>query len=284
MFTKEKINEIILATFVADSYGLGSHWVYDEKQLQELDVDWDALNAPCALWHKGKVAGDFTHVGDQAYWLREFLKDKNSFNAQEYLKYWQENMVSYDGYIDGASRETLANIQAGNPVGSGSHDFSVIGRIASLLLVSKDENQWIQNVEDFVKLSHNNEQVLEAAHFFATLLFRVRSGENIEEAMGSLKDQYSDFVQKNVENGMASKDKDTFLAIREFGPACSIDEGFSGIVHLLCKYPHDLKELFIQNAKAGGDTSSRAMAATMILTANSSSKKIPERWFKINKR
>lgn len=283
MFSKEKINEIIKATLVADSYSLGAHWIYDEQQLHDVDINWETLNMPKALWHKGKVAGDFTHIGDQAYFLWQFLKNRSDFNALEYLDFWEDKMRSYEGYIDGATRETLINIEKGEHIGSGSHDFSVIGRIAPLLLVSGDEAIFVQNVQDFVKLSHNTPKVIEAATFFAKLLFRAIDAKNIEKEMLRLKDEFSPYVIKSVEDGVASKQSDTFKTIREFGPACGIDEGFSGIIHLLSKYPHDLKNLLIQNAKAGGDSASRGMVASMLVTAYDSSEGIPKDWFKINK-
>ena len=76
MFDQKKIKELILTSLVTDAYCLGSHWVYDEKQLQENNLDWNELNNPLSVWHKGKSAGEFTHYGDQTYWLYEFVKDK----------------------------------------------------------------------------------------------------------------------------------------------------------------------------------------------------------------
>ena len=282
MFNKEKSNEIITSTLTADSYSLGAHWVYDETQLQELPVNWDALNAPQAMWHKGKTAGDFTHIGDQLHWLNQFAQDKQNFDSSAYLKYWQEKMSTYDGYIDGATRNTLANIEAGNEIGSDSDDFSVIGRISPLLLVSKDEEEFVKNVQTFVKLSHNTQDVVDTATFFARLLFKVNGGKNIEEVITSLKDDFGSFVSQGIEKAIASKGKNTFDSIRNFGPACGVNEGLPGIVHLLLTYPNDLKELLVQNAKAGGDTSSRSMVAVMIIVANSSSEGIPKEWFDLN--
>ena len=282
MFNKEKSNEIITAVLAADSYSLGAHWVYDETQLKKLPINWETLNAPQAMWHKGKKAGDFTHIGDQLHWLNVFVQDKQTFDASLYLKYWQEKMGTYDGYIDGATRNTLANIEAGNSIGSDSDDFSVIGRISPLLLVSKNEEEFVTNVQTFVKLSHNSENVIDTATFFARLLFRVNDGQNIEEQINALKNDFGSFVSQGVEKGIASKGKSTFDTIRNFGPACGVNEGLPGIIHLLLTYPNDLKELLTQNAKAGGDTSSRSMVATMIMVANSSSDSIPKEWFEVN--
>jgi len=282
MFTKEKIDEIITAVKVADSYSLGAHWVYDETQLKELPINWERLNAPQAMWHKGKKAGNFTHIGDQLLWLNEYIQDKSSFESLKYLTFWQEKMATYDGYIDGATRNTLVNIEAGKNIGSDSDDFSVIGRISPLLLVSQNEDEFVSNVEKFVKLSHNSSNVIESAIFFARLLFRVKEGKNIEQEISFLKNAFNSFIVDGTDKGIASKKEKTFGTIRRFGPACGIDEGFSGIIHLLVKYPNDLKELLVSNAKAGGDTSSRAMVATMIFVANQSSEDLPQEWFAIN--
>jgi ADP-ribosylglycohydrolase len=279
MFNTEEIDKIISAILVADAYSLGAHWIYDENQLKSLPIDWDGLNAPQAMWHKGKTAGDFTHIGDQAYWLKEYVSEQKSFNSKGYLDFWKDKMDSYEGYIDGATRETLENIKNGDMIGSDSHDFSVVGRIAPLLYVSKNKEDFLKNVQELVKLSHNNKQVLECADFFAKLMLRVKEGKNIEEEMLHLSDDFSAFISDGVQKGISSKKEDSFKAIRDFGPACGVEDCFSGVVHLLAKYSNDLRTLLIQNAKAGGDSSSRAMTATMIISANRQITELPKSWY-----
>ena len=154
---EDKIKDLVLTSLVTDAYCLGTHWIYDENQLINNDIRWEELNKPLAIWHKGKSAGDFTHYGDQTYWLYEFLKDKDSFDENEYLKFWFEKMKTYTGYIDGASRDTILNIENSvTPSGSNSHDLSIVGRIVPLLKVSKTKEEFLQNVEKFVKLTHNS--------------------------------------------------------------------------------------------------------------------------------
>jgi ADP-ribosylglycohydrolase len=278
---EEKIKDLILATLVADSYCLGTHWIYDEEQLVNNSIDWNGLNAPLALWHKGKSAGDFTHYGDQTYWLYEFLKDKNDFDENEYKLHWFEKMKTYTGYMDGATRTSILNIENNIvPSGSNSTDLSIIGRIIPLLKVSKTKEEFILNVEKFVKITHNSKKALETAHFFANLLLLVLEKNNIEKSIIELKESYDSSIQNMVEKGLNSKDLDTFETIRNFGPACDIDGGFSGVIHLLCKY-ENLKDMLIPNSKAGGDTSARAMIASAILFANKEISEIPENWLNL---
>lgn len=281
MFDRKKIKQLILTSLVADSYSLGAHWIYDEKQLKDNNLNWEELNAPIAIWHKGKVAGEFTHYGDQTFWLYEFLKDKESFDEDGYLKFWKDKVTSYNGYIDGATRETLENISNNvTPSGSSSTDLSIVGRITPLLLVSKSKEEFISNVEKFVKLTHNSQKAITASKFFAKLLVECLSGKDIQKTLLNLKEQSDTHIQGLITRGIESKDEDTFNTIRNFGPACDVEEGFSGIIHLLSKYTN-LKEMLIDNAKAGGDSSARAMISSVILMTNQSSNQIPKTWLAI---
>ena len=281
MFDRKKIKQLILTSLISDSYSLGAHWVYDEKQLTNSDINWEELNNPLSVWHKGKLAGDFTHYGDQTYWLYKFLEDKESFDENEYLKYWQVKIASYGGYIDGATRQTLENIKNNIILsGSDSSDLSIIGRITPLLLVSKTKEEFLENVEKFVKLTHNSNKAISASRFFANLLLETLEGNDLNESLEKLKAQSDTHIQALISRGVASKNEDTFQTIREFGPACDIEEGFSGIVHLLSKYTN-LKDMLINNAKAGGDSSARAMIAAAILMSNQSISQIPQNWLAI---
>ena len=278
---ENKIKDLVLATLVTDAYCLGTHWIYDETQLVENDIIWDELNNPLAIWHKGKSAGDFTHYGDQSYWLYEFLKDKNSFDEKEYLNFWFNKMKTYTGYIDGASRDTILNIENNvTPSGSSSHDLSIVGRIVPLLKVSKTKEEFLQNVEKFVKLTHNNKEAIQSADFFANLLLMVLEKNDIEKSILHLKSSYDAHFQDMIQKGFDSKASDTFETIRTFGPACDINGGFSGVIHLLCKYDN-LKDMLISNSKVGGDTSARAMIASAILFANKDISEIPKNWLNL---
>ena len=277
-----RVKDLVLATLVADSYCLGSHWIYDETQLKDLKIDWENLSKACAIWHKDTNPGDFTHYGDQAFYLYKFLQNKESFDINDYVKYWQEKMSIYNGYIDGATRDTMLNLESGQevPCGSESHDLSIIGQITPLLLVSSTKEEFLKNVELFVKTTHNNTTVVEGANFFATVLLEVLEGADIMDSIVNTKEKYSRTIQTWVQEGVASKEEDSFDAIRRFGPACGIEDGFAGVIHILEKYSN-FKEAMINNAKAGGDNSARGMIIAMLLVARYGAAKIPPAWTSI---
>ncbi len=256
----------IMGAFLADAYSLGAHWIYDEDQLKKLDCDWNALNAPAAMWHKGKKAGDFTHYGDHMLWLLEYIKEHNGFDVDGYAAFWCLKMQSYTGYVDGSSRDTLEHLNAGKSPCEGveNHDLSICGRIAPLLLVSDSCEVFVQHAQSFAKLTHNDPVVLEAVHFFASLIYRLSEGAELIDSMQTLAVNYTPKLQEWVRSGIASKDKSSFEVIRAFGPACGVDGGFAGTIHLLSKY-NTLDSMMKANAQAGGDSSARGMIAGMLI-------------------
>jgi len=267
----QQIKTSILSAFVCDSYSLGSHWVYDEEQLKNLTIDWEQLNAPQSLWHKAKESGDFTHYGDQTLFLLEFLKENEHFNKEDYYKFWKEKMSNYSGYVDGSSRKALENI------GATSHDLSICGRIAPLLLYSDSKEEFMKNVAAFVSITHNSTLALNASAFFAELLWLSLDNEDILSLINELKPKYKELT-KWIDEAIQNRNKNSFQTIREFGPACGIDGGFAGVIYLLLQ-DKDFKSIMIENAKAGGDSSARGMVVAMILGLRKDVS-IPKTWIK----
>ena len=251
------IHNSILASLSADAYLLGSHWVYDEEQLNNLPIDWESLNPPQAMWHKGKSAGDFTHYGDQTFFLLEFMKENKKFDKKDFYTFWSKKMSSYEGYIDGATRNALENI------GSANNDLSICGRITPLLLNTQTKEKFLHDVSELVSITHNSELAKTATRFFAELLWDTKENQDIQNNIQNLKHNYPTLLEW-IDDGVNSKDKETFSVIREFGPACGIDGGFAGAIHLL-SLDDDFKTIMQKNAKAGGDSSARGMVVAMIL-------------------
>ncbi len=263
---RQRVTDAIRAAFIADAYCLGAHWIYDGKELSALDMDWGELNAPQAHWHKGKVKGDFTHYGDHGRWLYEFIRDSRTFHLPAWRDYWFAKMQHYTGYVDASSRETV-EVLSSNPealTGSSSQDLSIIGRIAPLLLVSDSLTGFQQHVQEFVALTHNSRRVLKAAEWFAGLLHAIVEGKAVREALSEAS--IDPDLKPAFDAAMASAGEDSFRTIRAFGPACGIDGGFEGTIHLLVSYD-TFRDAMVANARAGGDSAARGMVTGMLLGA-----------------
>jgi len=271
--------DLIIGTLAVDAFTLGAHWIYSPEDISKADLDWKGLNKPLAQWHGDKQKGDFTHYGDQIVCLYEYIKANNEYDATNYMSAWKTFMSTYTGYKDGATNDTLANLESNQsvPCGSSSHDMSIIGRIAPLLLVSSDEKTFLNNVKLFVQSTHNNEEVVEAADFFAKVLWSVNNGSSIKDAITSVNQGYSSRLQGYVKAGLEST-KETIEAINDFGPACPTNGGVQGTIYLLNNYENDFENCIIANVKAGGDSSARGMIIGMLMTAAYGKSIIPANW------
>jgi len=280
---EEKSKELYLAVLAADSYSLGTHWIYDTNELQALDIDWEKLNPPHTPWHQGKTKGDFTHYGDQLLILNNFIKDKKSFDIRAYMSFWRESMKNFKGYLDGATKETLLNLDKNIqvPCGSTSHDMSVVGKITPLLPLSNSREEFLQNSVTLAKATHNDKDVLEVTDFFAKVLLDVLEGTSIKKSIQNHKENSSKEMHTLINRAIASSDQNTLQAIATFGPACPTLSAFPSTIHLLFKYDN-LKEALIANSKAGGDSSARAMVVAYLFTAQESLSSIPDDWLKFN--
>ena len=265
----EKIKNVILATFVADAYALGPHWIYDEIKLQNLPINWSDLNDPQVIWHKGKERGDLTHYGDQLFYLLEYIARDQEFDVENYYRFWSEYMSDYDGYIDAATRNALKKR------GSESNDLSICSRIAPLLFVSNTREAFLENVQKFVSITHNTPLAIEASLFFAELLWDSLENPNISENIDALKENYPK-LRNWINEGVESQYENTVTTLKKFGTACGINDGFAGVIHLLMS-KGNFQTVLQRNNKAGGDSAARGKAYAMIM-ATKDDFTLPKEW------
>lgn len=123
-------SNLLRAAFLADSLGLGSHWVYDQAALaQRYPQGTLTLDDPQSSYHPNRRRGQFTHFGDQMLLLLRALASTQNWSLSHFAEVWQTAMSSYDGYLDGATKETLKKMAQGAPhPGSSSNDLSGAAR------------------------------------------------------------------------------------------------------------------------------------------------------------
>ena len=276
---------MVLASFIGDALSLGPHWIYNTEKLKALfGRVGDYITPPKGSYHAGKEAGDFTHYGDQTLVLLESLAANGGFDAEDFSKRWRELFESYDGYIDGATRETLKNLASGSEplkAGSSSNDLAGASRIAPIVYAYKDnEDAMVYAVRTQTRMTHNHPDVIDAAEFFARVTKKVLGGESPTAAIIEIaKERFKDSpIFGWVEKGLASLETPSEEAIRRFGQSCHIPEAFPSVIHLIGKYEENLKEALIKNVMAGGDSAARGMLVGMVLGAYRGMESLPVKW------
>jgi len=280
---KSSVYGAIYGALVADAFSLGGHWVYESDEIKEKFPKLDGFYDPMTQYHGKKKAGEFTHYGDQCMWLLESVSLEKEFSFASFSSRWKEYMQDYEGYIDGASQTTLANLKAGKSAleaGSSSHDLSVVGRIAPLALLYCNEQKEFEDAAVLqAKMTHNSPNVIDAARFFSQLLYLILQGYSPKNSILAMLDESDDETLKTwMKTALASTEHDTVEAIKSCGQSCNVNGACPSSLHLILKYENDYAEAMRQNVYAGGDSAARGMVAGMILGAHNGLSKIPQQW------
>lgn len=283
---RDKIKAAVLAAFAADALCLGVHWIYDPDRIRSRYGRVDRFHAPDKdSYHKRRKKGEFTHYGDQMLVLLESIAASGRFSATDFSEKWQHLFESYDGYVDGASRTTLANYKnkiSFESAGSGSNDFAGASRMAPLALVYGDDaDGFEQAAREQTRITHNAQLPMDAAGFFARVCYLVLHGKSPAQAIKevvAMEPYRSSPLSALVEAGLQSSGLETQSAIEGFGPACDAGQALPGVIHLITRYENNLKKALVECAMAGGDSSARGIMTGMVLGAFLGMAAIPSRW------
>ncbi len=281
----DKAASMVLASFTADSLALGAHWIYDTNEITNQFGLVDKLIAPLPTsYHQHKQQGDFTHYGDQAFTLLTSLSQHNGFDLQAFSTLWQQLFADYNGYIDTATKTTLANLQKnGVPesCGSSSTDLGGAARIAPLVFwYQNDQEHLVEAATQQTSMTHNHPATISGAVFIARSAYNILHGLSPVAAMEeALNEGVNDLdLDNRIRSALDTQGKETEKVIKDFGQACTIASALPGAVHLVVKYENDLQAALIANVMAGGDSAARGLTAGMLLGAYLGSQAIPNEW------
>jgi ADP-ribosylglycohydrolase len=282
---KEKIKAMVLASFAADALSLGVHWIYNTRVIDKKYGRVEHFLKPAyPTYHPNKDKGEFTHYGDQTMVLLESVAECGGFKLPDFSVRWQKLFENYEGYIDAATKATLANIAAGKSAldcGSGSDDLAGAGRIAPLIYVyHTDPEALIESAKAQTAFTHNNPQVIECALFFSAVALKVLKGATPKAAILQVKEEqlFKAPIPKWTAKGLESVDQESRQAILNFGQMCETAAAFPGVIHLIAKYENDLRTALVENIMAGGDSAGRGLLVGLVLGAHLGIDAIPQNW------
>jgi ADP-ribosylglycohydrolase len=131
-------------------------------------------------------------------------------------------------------------------------------------------------------LTHNNPATLAGAEFIAKVAFEMLRGANPDAAMEqALEEGVADIdLDIRLRSALDSGVKESRTVIRQFGQMCGVAAALPGAVHLVLRYPDDLRTALIENVMAGGDSAARGLVVGMLLGARLGEEAIPESWLR----
>lgn len=254
------------AALVADALSLGSHWVYDQGKLARLYPDGiTKLTDPASSYHPNRKAGQLTHFGDQMVLLKGSLEN-GSYDESRWRTTWVEGMTGYDGYLDGATKDTLAN-DGHEP--SSSNDLSGASRLAPILDLDLPPADKISAARSQTTLTHGDPEVADSAEFFVRAVLASEEGATFAEAFQKAAAEGSYHQLKpagHLESALAAGSD--YLAVgTAMGLTCHTPEAFPLSLYLALRDGATFSSAITENALAGGDTSARAMLIALLFEA-----------------
>ena len=280
-----KAKGMLLASFVADSLALGPHWIYDTDTIDQNFGRVEHLAQPGPQsFHSTKSKGEFTHYGDQMLILMSSVATHADFDLEWFYRTWRTTMEDYTGYLDHATKDTLANIAAGKnaaEAGSTSSDLGGASRIAPLVYLYRENTpKLVSSVREQTAMTHNHPAVVQSAAYFALVAASVLQGSKPVNAVTDIAKEMplDSELQSALKAGLESSDLETRQAIKKFGQMCDVKAAFPSVIHLISKYEDDLSRGLIENVMAGGDSAARGMLAGLILGAHHGPTIIPRDW------
>lgn len=279
-------SDILLGSLIGDALALGPHWIYNQREIHEKLGRVITYQPPLAIYHAGKVAGDFTHYGDQTLVLLRTIAETGGFDQAKFASAWKafwENPVTIS-YRDGATKATLAHLRSTACPASTSDDIAGAARIGPLFLLDwESDDALLDAVRSQTAFTHGDPAVIDAAEFFTSVTLAVQRGKTIKAAL--LKTQDSGIWQalpdEWLENALESAafDETDAAALHRHGLSCRTDDAFPGICHLLLRHPEDPATALIENANAGGDSAARGMILGLVYGARFPVSTWPADWF-----
>ncbi len=289
----ERKKAMLLGSFLGDAFVLGAHWIYNVKVIEARFGQYDEPHEPLpGGWHTGKHLGDYTHYGDQALLLFDYLKEwRGRYTDDGFRVEWRRHMNSYGGYMDMATKNSLEAFEKGELAGSQSDELGGAARIAPVLYWIEEPAKALEAAISQSRLTHNSEPSLLATELFARMTLRMLEGEEtsvselLSACLGDMRQagQETALLDGYLTAAEATAGKSAADIAEALGQSCHAHHAIPVIFALLLTST-DYRTVMSLNARIGGDSATRGMIIGAILGARNGVENLPQNWIAVVKR
>lgn len=269
MKRQEKIEAALLGAYVADAAALGFHWLYDAGRIAELADGAPAFREPDArdfdgfkgvFVHPGKRAGDLSQYGAQ---LRVAVQSMLATDGEFDVTDFQDRFAAtfgpgglWAGYIDKATKGTLANIAADRRDPSGIDDDQVPA-IARLPAVMAAKAVSAEEIDRVIAITSVNGTAAAWGPVASDLLKAAYDGMSPREAAMAVATKTGGDIGQALLGAVRSGEADTAVFAGTVGRACPLPQSMP-VIFQICARARTYKDAIERNIFAGGDNCGRA--------------------------
>jgi ADP-ribosyl-[dinitrogen reductase] hydrolase len=231
-------------------------------------------------YHQFLKAGENTLNFQLANELVRMAEEAGGYDPDAWLARYIDFMLTpgkhRDTYVEEYHRGFFTRYAAGKPPRKCAIQDEHIGGLAQVpalcfALRQADLPELRGAVKEHVGLTHAHPNVLRAADTLARLLFRLREGLPLREA---IRLEAGDWISGTKAESWRSQ-PDTHVIGQRFSPACYIAESMPASLYLAWKYHDDFDAAITANAMVGGDNCHRGAVVGSLLGAVHG---VPARW------
>ena len=267
--SRDRIAPALIGAYVADAAALGFHWLYDPDRIAELAAGNPAFRPPDPVdfegfkgvfVHPGKVSGDLSQYGAQ---LRVAVQSMVATGSKFDIGDFQDRFAnvfgpggSWNGYIDKATRWTLANLADDERDPSGGPDDQVpaIARFPAVMAVGDVS---VEQIDRILKITSATPLTEAWGPSVAALLRASYEGLSPREAAIRGSREIDGPVGAALVDAVESPESDSVVYAGDVGRACTLSQAIPVIFHI-CARAESYREAIERNILAGGDNCGRA--------------------------
>ena len=290
----DRISGAVWGQFVGDAFCLGSHWIYDLKELQSrFPGGPHGFEEPAAgHYHAGKKAGELTHYGDAALLLLRSMMERNRFDAADFGARFvgMIECPGYVGYRDHAAKGTVANYRAFRELhpdaaysfqdGADDDQPATISRLAPLSARYHGTGDYLAQVERLTRVCQNNERAVDYVTGHALVLRELFNGTGLGDSFAAAAEQLpaNSEAAAGISQARAQAALPVLEATLKFGQSCPLPSSFPAATHCALQHEADFAAALRATAAAGGDNAARAAMIGAWLGAAHGIGAIPVAW------
>ena len=264
-----RIEAALIGAYVADAAALGFHWLYDPGRLAQLAGNDAAFREPDAsdfegykgvFVHPTKRAGDLSQYGHQLrVAIQSMIRTQGAFDIADFQDSFAAAFGSggsWVGYMDKATKGTLANLAADQRDPSGFDDDQVPA-IARLPAVMVQSGLGTDQIDAVTRVTSNNTIAVEWSRPCAAVLNAVYDGANIMDALKAGIAASTPEIATALTAAINSDQPDSVAFAGQVGRACPLPQSLPVMYHIAARAT-SFQDAIDRNIRAAGDNCGRA--------------------------
>ncbi len=262
--------DALTGALVADTAGMGLHWLYDQEQIKLIEATGSLLfrqpdaavfeNKRGSFVHQARRAGELSHYGESARIVGDLGAGYSVSDHQQAFMATFGPCGTYHGYADRPTKQLVGRFlldgeNISSPSGMDDDQMPGLCVVPGLFAAGLTAAQAVE-AASVISVNADVESSTKAVH---SVLSQLMSGVALKSALSTAADAVEGELGELMRDALSKQAYEPLLAAQQFGMACYVKHSMPLCWHLL-NHATDFKTAVLDNIRCGGDCCGRSMA------------------------